>query len=217
MAYTPRRSQQQDNEAEGSAFWLITYSDMTTLLLTFFLLMFSFTVMSDEAQHELLHQLNRVDAPKKGSDPVKEKASLEAIARDIAAQFKDREVFVEATESEVTVGLSNEVTFASGDATLSPAALDPLGKAATILARLPNAIRVEGHTDDVPIATARFPSNWHLSTARALAVLRFLSAQGVDPHRLQAVGYGAVRPRVPNESAPSRAANRRIEIKLVRE
>lgn len=216
MAYV-RRRQPRDDEGEGSAFWLITYSDMTTLLLTFFLLMFSFTVMSDDAQHELLHQLNKVDTPKAERGQEQEKASLEAVARDIAAQFKDREVFVEASEGEVTVGLSNEVTFASGDAALSPAALEPLGKAAEILARLPNAIRVEGHTDDVPIATARFPSNWHLSTARALAVLRFLSARGVDPHRLQAVGYGSVQPRVPNASAADRAANRRIEIKLVRE
>lgn len=215
MARPLRRPRQDTNEGEGSAFWLITYSDMVTLLLTFFLLMFSFTVMSDEAQQELLGQLNRVASTK--VERAQQKASLEVIARDIAAQFKDREVFVEATESEVTVGLSNEVTFASGDATLSPAALEPLGKAAAILARLPNAIRIEGHTDDVPITTARFPSNWHLSTARALAVVRFLVAKGVDAHRLQAVGYGAVRPRVPNESPASRATNRRIEIKLVRE
>lgn len=209
----PRRPVTDDNE--GTAFWLITYSDMTTLLLTFFLLMFSFTVMSDQSQHELLEQLNRVDAPR--VDPAHEQASLETIAKDIAAQFKDRGVFVEASASEVTVGLSSEVTFASGEATLSPAALEPLGKAAAILARLPNAIRVEGHTDDVPIATARFPSNWHLSTARALAVLRFLTSKGVDPHRLLAAGYGSAQPRAPNDSPEGRAANRRIEIKLVRE
>ena len=71
-----RRRRPPDNEAEGSAFWLITYSDMVTLLLTFFLLMFSFTVMSDQAQHELLEQLNRVDRAPPKVDRVKEKASL---------------------------------------------------------------------------------------------------------------------------------------------
>lgn len=212
-----RSARKELNEDEGSAFWLITYSDMTTLLLTFFLLMFSFTVMSDEAQQELLGQLNRVDTSRAPPMTAEARASLESVARDIAAQFKDQGVFVEASETEVTVGLSSEITFASGDATLSPAALEPLGRAAELLAQLPSPLRVEGHTDDVPITTARFPSNWHLSAARALAVLRFLEGKGVDPKRLQAVGYGAVAPRQPNDSAEHRAANRRIEIKLVRQ
>ncbi len=209
-----RLGRKRDDDEGDHAFWLITYSDMTTLLLTFFLLMFSFTVMDEQQQDELLKQLSEVDTAR--VDKQQQKESLEAVARQIAEQFREEEAFVDASEAEVTVGLSSEVTFRSGDATLTPAALEPLSKVAAILGRLENDVRVEGHTDDVPIATARFPSNWHLSAARAQAVLRFLAERGVAPMRLQVVGYGSVRPRAPNDTPEGRAANRRIELKLVR-
>ena len=76
-------------------------------------------------------------------------------------------------------------------------------------------VRVEGHTDSVPIKTEQFPSNWELSAARASGVVRFLIQNGVDSSRLSATGYGAERPLVANDSAKNRARNRRIEILLV--
>ncbi len=213
MTALSRRKKEEDEDI--TSFWLITYSDMVTLLLSFFLLMYSFSVMTEQRQQELVEELNTVSANKK---IVREKRSeeLEQAAREIAAQFKKDETFVENTETEVTVGLSSAVTFASGDDALSPTGREALVKAAAILAKLPNTIRVEGHTDDVPMRGPRFGSNWALSAARAQSVLRLLMSEGVDPRHLQVVGFGEVRPRQPNATDEGRAANRRIEIKILR-
>jgi len=203
-----------EEDEDITSFWLITYSDMTTLLLAFFLLMFSFTLMSQKRQEELLEMLNKVASGKVVQQRSKEE--LEAAAREIAAQFKKEDTFVETTEEEVTVGLSSAVTFRLGDDALSPEAQQALATAADIIRKMSNAVRVEGHTDDIPMRGGRFSSNWHLSAARAQSVVRLLMERGVDPRRLEVVGYGEVRPRQPNDSERGRAANRRIEIKLIR-
>ncbi|MBI5478924.1 MAG: OmpA family protein [Deltaproteobacteria bacterium] len=204
--------------AEGedvTAFWLITYSDMVTLLLSFFLLMFSFTLLGEQRQEELVRSLNVV--AEGGQAKPEPAADLEARARQIAAQLRGREAaWVETSEAEVTVGLPSSVTFALGDAALQPQAREDLTKVARILAGMPNLVRIEGHTDDLPIRSAAFPSNWHLSSARAQSVLRLFLEHGLDPRRLQVVGYADTRPRRPNDSEEGRRANRRIEIKLPR-
>lgn len=214
-AYQPKVSRKEKEEDEDiTSFWLITYSDMVTLLLSFFLLMYSFSVFSEDTRKELVDELRTVT---ENTVPVERpREDLEKAAREIAAQFKKDEAFVENTETEVTVGLSSEVTFASGDDALSPAGRDALLKAGGILAKLPNTVRIEGHTDSVPMHGARFSSNWHLSAARAQSVVRLLLESGVDARRMQVVGFADVRPRADNETPEGRAANRRIEIKILR-
>ncbi|BDG08077.1 OmpA/MotB family protein [Anaeromyxobacter paludicola] len=215
MAIKLSRPEREEDE-DITSFWLITYSDMTTLLLAFFLLMFSFTLLTGSHQEELVQALNVVSANGKVVRQEPPREDLERAAREIAAQFKDEHTFVDATETEVTVGLSSNVTFASGEAALTDAGRAALLKAGAILARLPNAVRVEGHTDDVPMKSAEFPSNWHLSAGRAQSVVQLLVEAGVDARRLEVVGYGETRPRQPNATPEGRAANRRIELKLVR-
>jgi chemotaxis protein MotB len=208
-----RRKTAEDEDI--TSFWLITYSDMVTLLLSFFLLMYSFSVMTEERRHELVEELRTVSA---NTNVVRERPreDLEQAAREIASQFRPDQAFVENTETEVTVGLSSEVTFASGDAALSDAGRAALVRVAAILARLPNTVRVEGHTDSIPVRGGRLSSNWHLSAARAQSVVRLLVENGVDARRLQVIGYGDVRPREPNDTPEGRSRNRRIEIKIVR-
>jgi chemotaxis protein MotB len=207
-----RKRKEEDEDI--TAFWLITYSDMVTLLLSFFLLMYSFSVLTEERQQQLVDELRTVAENKVRVEHARQ--DLEQAAREIAAQFKKEETFVENTETEVTVGLSSEVTFASGDDALSPAGRAALVKVGTILAKLPNTIRIEGHTDSVPVRGGRFSSNWHLSAARAQTVVRLLIANGVDARRMQVVGFGDVRPRAGNDTADGRAQNRRIEIKILK-
>jgi chemotaxis protein MotB len=211
VAGTTRRKMDSEDD---SSFWLITYADMVTLLLSFFLLMYSFSVLSEDTRQQLVDELRDVAENKVKVE--KARQDLEVAAREIAAQFKDDQTFVENTETEVTVGLSSEVTFASGDDTLSPAGRDALSKAGTILAKLPNTIRIEGHTDAVPVRGGRFSSNWHLSAGRAQTVVRLLVDSGVDARRMQVVGFGDVRPRATNATIEGRAANRRIEIKILK-
>jgi chemotaxis protein MotB len=207
-----RKRKEEDEDI--TAFWLITYSDMVTLLLSFFLLMYSFSVLTEDRQQQLVDELRTVAENKVRVEHARQ--DLEQAAREIAAQFKKEETFVENTETEVTVGLSSEVTFASGDDALSPAGRAALVKVGTILAKLPNTIRIEGHTDSVPVRGGRFSSNWHLSAARAQTVVRLLIANGVDARRMQVVGFGDVRPRAGNDTAEGRAQNRRIEIKILK-
>ncbi len=208
-------SRRRKEEGEDiTSFWLITYSDMVTLLLSFFLLMYSFSVMTEERQQQLVDELRTVSENKIVRERPRE--DLEKAAREIAAQFQKDQAFVENTETEVTVGLSSEVTFASGDDALSDRGRAALEKAAGILAKLPNTIRIEGHTDSIPMRGGRFSSNWHLSAARAQSVVRLLIASGVDARRMQVVGYGDVRPRAVNDTPEGRAQNRRIEIKILR-
>ena len=206
--------QRKEEDEDISAFWLITYSDMVTLLLSFFLLMYSFSVLSDDSKQELVDELNTVSANMIRREKPRE--DLELAAREIASQFRKDQAFVENTETEVTVGLSSEVTFASGDNALSDEARDALVKAAAILAKLPNSVRIEGHTDSIPVRGGRFSSNWHLSAARAQRVIRLLIASGLDPRRLEVVGFGDTRARGPNETPEGRAQNRRIEIKILK-
>ena len=116
----------------------------------------------------------------------------------------------------------SEVLFQSGSADIEPSGRDELAKLADALKEildkippdLPWVLQVDGHTDRLPISNARFPSNWELSTARAIAVARFLSTQGIPPDRLAARGFAEFQPLDPAESPEAYARNRRIEIKL---
>jgi chemotaxis protein MotB len=207
-------TRRKGEEEDITSFWLITYSDMVTLLLSFFLLMYSFSVLGEDRQKQLVDELREVGQNKVKVEKPRE--DLEQAAREIAAQFKKDETFVENTETEVTVGLSSEVTFASGDDALSPGGREALRKAGTILAKLPNTIRIEGHTDAVPVRGGRFSSNWQLSAGRAQSVVRLLAESGVDARHMQVVGFGDVRPRETNATSAGRAANRRIEIKILK-
>jgi chemotaxis protein MotB len=201
-----------EEDEDISSFWLITYSDMVTLLLAFFLLMYSFSVMSQDRKEVLVEALRG----KEKVEEAKTRAELEEAARRIAQQLEKAAAFVESTETEVTVGLSSAVTFGSGDAVLSSAGEEALAKAARILAGLPNVVRIEGHTDDIPVRGGRFLSNWQLSAARAQAVVRVFMREGLDPRRILVVGYADVVPRQGNDTPDGRAANRRIEIKLLK-
>jgi len=112
----------------------------------------------------------------------------------------------------VVISLPEAGSFPPGSAELSPRATEALAALAAELRALPNLVRVEGHTDDVPISTARYASNWELSAARAMRVVELLIAHGLAPERLGAAGYAEHRPRLPNVDAASRARNRRVDI-----
>jgi chemotaxis protein MotB len=116
----------------------------------------------------------------------------------------------------LVVSLPEAGSFPAGRAELSEAARSVMFDMADQLRALPNQIRVEGHTDDVPIHTAQFGSNWELSTARATTVVQFLiEAGGVAASRLAAAGYAEYRPRLPNDSPDHRARNRRVDIVIL--
>lgn len=123
-----------------------------------------------------------------------------------------KSVDVIVNEQSVSFRISNELLFASGQATLSPAGLDVIKRLAAILNKNEYQVSVEGHSDTVPIQTRQFASNWELSSSRATSVLRELVRDGVSAGRLRAVGYAETRPIESNETPVGRAANRRVEL-----
>jgi len=217
----------------GSPAWMATFSDMTTLLLTFFVLLLSMakfepikyalTVQSLQGAFGVLETFPTVriqpivDIPKKTGDEQRKKQSLkdaEKIKQIVETKKMDEAVKVEVTEKGIAIMLRDPVGFASGSADLKEQGKEILKDVGDVIKTNPDLkVRVEGHTDDVPIHSNRYASNWELSSARSLSVVQLLSAQtGIQPQNMSAVGYGEYRPVVPNTSSENRAQNRRIQI-----
>lgn len=131
--------------------------------------------------------------------------------------INDNQVKITQSVRGITVEINAAVLFAPGQATLQPESAKALTAVANVLARVPNQIQIEGHTDDIPISTAFFPSNWELSSARASSVVRLFSANDVAQDRMVAIGYADNRPVVPNTDNESRARNRRVTMLIISE
>lgn len=142
------------------------------------------------------------------------------VANKIAEAFGDLMtqglVTLRGNEEWLEIEMKSSLLFDSGDATLSRNALELLGQVAAILHDQKNAVRVEGFTDNVPIHTTRYPSNWELSSARAAAVVQLFAANGIDTTRLVAAGYGENQAVGPNDTPENRAKNRRVVLMISR-
>jgi chemotaxis protein MotB len=145
--------------------------------------------------------------------------SLATVASDVKQSLQpyiDQDlVDVTQTDRGVEIEMKSKMLFKSGSASLSANAVKALRGVARILRSIPNAIHVEGHTDNVPINTPVFPSNWELSAARAASVVHLFNRFGVDSRRMAAIGYGEYRPREDNDTEAGRAANRRVSIVIM--
>lgn len=152
---------------------------------------------------------------KQKSAELEQKSSeYEKMAGALKSQIDQGRVELTELRGRMTVKLKDKILFSSGSARVGKEGQEALAAVAGVLAGVEGkVIRVEGHTDDVPSGGA-FPTNWELSTARALAVVRFLQSKGIDPSRLAAAGYGEYRPIAPNDTPEGRSQNRRIEILL---
>ncbi|WP_237134789.1 flagellar motor protein MotB [Pseudohongiella sp. O18] len=114
----------------------------------------------------------------------------------------------------LTLRIADNLLFDSGEAELRYEGMILISQLTEVLEAFSGDISVEGHTDNIPISTPRFPSNWELSSARAISVLRFLESDGIDPSRMRAIGYADTQPLQSNASAEGRAGNRRVELVL---
>jgi chemotaxis protein MotB len=143
-------------------------------------------------------------------------SDLDQVAEDVSAALAPLiaagHVRVRRYDSWVAVDISTDILFGSGVARLSIPAIEALQRLADTLKKFPNAIRVEGHTDDRRISTAAFPSNWELSAARAASVVHLFMDRGIAAQRLAVVGYGEFRPAMANSTITGRNANRRVEV-----
>ena len=181
--------------------WLFGYADVVTLLFACFAALYAAQVSATKAAGPAAPA---VHAPATDLTPA---------LQSIVARHADLRVELSPNASGLVISVPETGSFAPGRADLSAPAERVLTDLAATLKTQPYLLRVEGHTDDVPIRNAVFESNWALSSARATRVVRLLIEQGqLAPERLSAAAYAEYRPRVPNDSPPARARNRRVDI-----
>jgi len=143
-------------------------------------------------------------------------ATFRSMVERFQKMIESGQLRVKIVRGRMVVELSESILFDSGKAEVKKAGEAALTEVASVLASIPDRdFQIAGHTDNVPMKTAKFPSNWHLSTARGLNVGVFLAAHGVPPVRLSAAGYADTQPVASNDTAEGRAQNRRIEIVLM--
>lgn len=208
MALQPNKQTQTD---EGGG-WLTTFADMMTLLMTFFVLLFAMSTLDPVK----LEQFGNSIGEQQGSKKKTKKVSLSQINMEVKKLVKSQDlqqqVKVRMDARGVTLEIASDLAFQVGSANRSMAIEDFLVKLVPTMEKATYAIAVEGHTDNVPMRSATFPSNWELSAARASAVIRFLTSQGIEADKFRAIGFGDTAPKVPNDSAENRAKNRRVDI-----
>lgn len=235
---------QEEEKEENAERWLLTYADLITLLLIFFIIMYTmakmdvakFNVMAESlsgafkgtksinvGSEGILKDLPPV--PKDLGAGAEQKAmdSLEGKINNLAKKYNLQD-YIKVTQEErgLDVEIKNElvniVLFQSGSAELTPEATDIISKIGTLLTELPdNYMRIEGHTDNIPISTKAFKSNWDLSTSRSTNVINLLiNKAGLDPTKLSAVGYGEYKPLADNNTEDGRAKNRRVNIVIIK-
>ena len=155
------------------------------------------------------------------SNTERDSRNLSKIQRQLERSFgnmmESDQVSLKRTGRGIEVEISSSILFDSGSALIQPQAVPVLTDVAATIKNFPNAVRVEGFTDDVPIETDAFPSNWELSAGRAASVVHILSDEGVDPFRLAAIGYGEYRPIAANTTVEGRLRNRRVLLVILSE
>lgn len=205
---------------DSSSSWLVTYSDVITLLLAFFVMILSVSDLNQGRIESLKEGLAEVISSEQPATPFTDiKQGLD----DYVAQHGlEEQVSVTLDPLGVQVEFANVALYDSGSADLKSDAtplLQELSRVIRDVSHGSHTIEVEGHTDDLPIATAQFPSNWELSAARATGVVKYLLASGIEKQRLKASGFADSKPKADIEDASlseQREANRRVVVSIRR-
>ncbi|HBQ84961.1 MAG TPA: chemotaxis protein MotB [Syntrophomonas sp.] len=255
-----RKKKEPEEKGAGMERWLLTYSDLITLLMAFFILMYAMSQVDVQKYSAVANSLSLVltgqamsvletqgpslaegisgQQVKEGPGPsAQEQGQLDEVRKQIAEFIKAEEAQAQAQnpgaagtttrlsdsivimeqERGLVISFKDTLLFASGSDELAPGANGIITKVGSALKGIPNYIRVEGHTDNLPIHTGKFPSNWELSALRATNVVRVLqTGAGIPPNRLSVSGYGEYRPLVENSDNLSRSMNRRVDIVILK-
>ncbi|MFA6433356.1 MAG: OmpA family protein [Elusimicrobiales bacterium] len=227
MIYRSRRDE-LENQLNKGALWAVTYGDLMSYLMIFFLVLFSFSIARTDKTKSRKYEESLVNIQKafggKADDRRVERAKVQeqedTVADKIKKSMENNQmsslVQIDSNERRVKLVLTEAVLFDSGKADLKERAKEVLKPIAEELKKLPNDVLVEGHTDNVPIHKGRYATNWELSMARAYSVIKFLEETGMNPKKLAGSGYGENRAVAENTTIEGRAKNRRIEISLLK-
>jgi chemotaxis protein MotB len=235
----PAAAPEESTPAEAP--WLCTFNDLMTLLMVFFVLLFTMSSVKSplikEFQRSLQSGLGVLESggesavavqqdlrpdlqpglPDAG-DESPEQEEVEAVTERIASRLQSL-LGAESIErtADGHIRLKDNLLFSLGSAELNPSGCPLLAHIADELRGNAIRVRIEGHTDNVPVRSGAYESNWDLSTGRAVNVLKYLAEHGsLSPERLSAAGYGDAKPCAPNDSEGNRARNRRVEIVLLK-
>lgn len=225
----------RNREDINSNAWMDTYADTITLLLTFFILLYSFSTIDNEKLKEIAYSLK---SQVSGGEPVtmeKIDENIENLTPGIGAKSEydilvdkitnllkenglSELVKIREEDAGVILQIGDNIMFDTADAKLKDESKKVLDVVSSLIPKINNEIMIQGHTDSRPIKSSKYESNWELSTARAFAVLKyFINEKHLDPRRFSATGYGEYRPIVENSSEENMEINRRVDILIVQE
>ncbi len=229
----------ESGEGAGMMRWLLTYADMITLLMVFFIVLYAVSQVNKARYEVLMKALKQVLSGQQvvtqvgGKIPVPppvvgkvrapsqiEQQTLDKLAQEIRQAAAQQGIQTDVSVTVATVGVRvafyNGVLFDLGHATIRPESYGILDHLATILEGIPNQVIVEGYTDSTPIDTPKYHSNWDLSAIRATRVIEYLVTQGLNPTRFSAQAYSQYRPVAPNTTPQDRQLNRRVDLVILR-
>ncbi|HUW41646.1 MAG TPA: flagellar motor protein MotB [Rectinemataceae bacterium] len=236
-----KKRQEEPEKPQNHERWLLTYSDMITLIMVFFVVMYAlskvestkFTALAESLQEAFNmpgiqleeglggHSQTPLDTPLRpppgtGLSPRpsdKRDPFIERARSTLATEIKTGAVRMNTEARGVVLALAGDINFREGSSTLEPSAMGTMEKIADLIRGMPNPISVEGHSDNTPVAPgSRYDSNLMLSAARAVSVAQALELLDVNKDRLSATGFGDSKPARPNDSPEGRAYNRRVDI-----
>ena len=214
-----RRRQPVDDGGENHDRWLVSYADFVTLLLAFFIVMYAISSVSEGRYRVVSESLVKAFQTTEPTYGAASKNGLQSMANDLNQVLdpliRDGRVHLTQNARGIAVEINASVLFEPGQAELQGDSAQVLDSVAKVLAAAPNALEIEGHTDDSPINSPVFPSNWELSAARASRVVRLLAQGGVSPARMAAVGYGEYRGIDSNDTPEGRSRNRRVTVVIL--
>ncbi len=232
-----RERKKGDDGGGHSGTWFISYGDLVTLLMCFFIVLYAMSAVNEKKYKKLAASTKSAfnygtgdgtgggggggggggsgeggstERPKTQLEQIKEKVDSDINSRGLGAAIK-----TQIDDQGLVIRLStDQVLFASGSAELTPPVVAFLGTVSGMLQGAENEVKVEGHCDNTPISAGHtYPTNWELSTARASSVVRFfVENAGLDPARMTAAGYADTKPRAPNDTPEHKSLNRRVEI-----
>ena len=233
------RKKKEEEHKAGAPEWMATYSDTMTLLLCFFVLLFASSNVDSQKYKAVVQSLsgalgvldsgttvsleplmnnypsdNPTDSPTESEELTEMQEEIQKVLEDskLSGQVK-----LEVNERGLLIRFLENVLFDSGKADLKPQAMEIIDKVSDILKETPKKVLVEGHTDNIPISNYKFPSNWELSTTRAVNVVKYMiDHSGIDPVRFSAAGYADQHPISENNSIEGRRSNRRVDMVILR-
>ena len=223
-----------DDEEHIDESWLIPYSDLLTLLLALFIVLFAAGTINNGKLQQIMISMNsalsgqgssmiqkentlvskKIDQKKKESEKLH--GLMEQIQGYIDARGLEKVITIKDEPKGIKLSLKDVILFESGKADLKGDSLVILKDLLDLIKQVKNPISIEGHTDNVPITNNEFKSNWELSAARALSVLYFFEDKGIPSNKLQFSGFGEQNPLYPNDTFEHRQINRRVDITILK-